>query len=132
MAIFVGWTERSFRESPQFKVAFYHWFTKCLKQFQKGRPHFSQAPPNWECYECPKQSFVSAISVWKICAEAVVPNTFVTADRSTLDKFTAAREYSCNSVSMGRIDQSHTQKESGGATSMHFQISPPRDWGPLP
>jgi len=36
--------------------------------------------------------------------KAVVPNSFITADRSTLDNFTAARECSHNSVSMGRID----------------------------
>ena len=44
---------------------------------------------------------------------AVILNTFVTTDRSTLDNFTAAREHFRNNVSMGRIDQSHAQKESG-------------------
>jgi len=39
--------------------------------------------------------------------------------------FTAAREYSCNRVSMGRIDQSHAQKTSGVTTSIHFVISRP-------
>jgi len=34
-----------------------------------------------------------------------------------LDNFTAARECSHHSVSMGRIDQSHAQKASGVTTS---------------
>jgi len=42
-----------------------------------------------------------------------------------LDNFTAAREYSRNSVSMGRIVQSHAQKESGCATSIHLVFSRP-------
>ena len=80
------------------------WLTKSLKQVQKNRSHFSQATPNWEYCGCPKQLLISTISVWKICIKAVVPNPFVTAARSMHDNFTAAREYSCNSVSMGRID----------------------------
>jgi len=64
--------------------------------------------------------------------KAVIPNPFVTADRSMLDNFTAAREYSRNSVSMGRIVQSHAQKESGCATSIHLVFSRPGAWGPLP
>jgi len=43
----------------------------------------------------------------------VVPNPFVNVDRSTLDNFTVACEYSRNSVSMVRIYQSHAQKASG-------------------
>ena len=46
-----------------------------------------------------------------------LPKLFVTEDRSTLDKFTAAREY--NSISMGRIDHPHAQKASGVTTSRH-------------
>jgi len=61
----------------------------------------------------------------KISTKAVVPNPFVTADRSTFDKFTAARECSRNSVSMGRIDQSHAQKASGVTSSIYFVISRP-------
>jgi len=57
---------------------------------------------------------------------AVVPNPFVTAERSMLDNFTAAREYSRNCVSMGRIDQSHVQKASGVTTRMHHAILRPR------
>jgi len=39
--------------------------------------------------------------------------------------FTEAREYSRNSVSMGRIDQSHAQKSSGVTTSTYSAISRP-------
>jgi len=39
--------------------------------------------------------------------------------------FNAAREYSRNSVSMGRIDQAHAQKASGVATGVYFIISRP-------
>ena len=53
----------------------------------------------------------------------MVPNPFVIADRPTLDNFTAAREYSLNSVSIGRIDQSHAQKAIGVITSIHFVTS---------
>jgi len=62
------------------------------------------------------------------------PQLFVTADRSTLDSFTATREYVCsmtlslyarNSVSIGKTDQSHAQKVSGVTTSIHFGISQP-------
>jgi len=42
-----------------------------------------------------------------------------------LDNFTAAREYFRNSISVGRIDQSHAQKASGVTTSIHFVISLP-------
>jgi len=55
----------------------------------------------------------------------VAPNTFEIADRSTLDNFTAAREDSRNSVSMGGIDQLHAQKASGVITSIRFVISHP-------
>jgi len=41
------------------------------------------------------------------------------------DNFIAAREYSRNSVSIGRIDQSHAQKASGVTTSIHFVILMP-------
>ena len=44
-----------------------------------------------------------------------------------LDNFTATREYSCNSASVGRIDQSHAQKVSGVTTSIHFVTSRPGD-----
>jgi len=68
----------------------------------------------------------------------MVHNPLVTADRSTLCNFTAVREHSRSSVSMGRIDQSHAQKVSGVTTSIHFVISLPGTgswpggWGPLP
>jgi len=64
------------------------------KKFEAGpknRSHFSQATHNWERCGCPKQSFISAISVWKIYTKVVVLNTCVAADRSTLDNSTAAR-----------------------------------------
>jgi len=64
--------------------------------------------------------------------KAVVPNPLLSADRSMLDNFTATREYSCNNVSMGRIDRSHAEKPSGVTTSTHFVISQPGDCGPLP
>jgi len=38
--------------------------------------------------------FYLKINVWKIYPKAVVPNLFVTADRSMQDNFTAARGYS--------------------------------------
>ena len=38
--IFVGWTTPSFRKSPQFKRALYHYFTKLLKMVKKDRPPF--------------------------------------------------------------------------------------------
>jgi len=41
-----------------------------------------------------------------------------------VDKFTAAREYSRNSVCMGRINLSHAQK-ANGVTSTQFVISRP-------
>jgi len=44
MTMFVG----IFSESPQFKIAFYLWFTKSLKQVQKNRSYFSQATHNFE------------------------------------------------------------------------------------
>jgi len=55
----------------------------------------------------------------------MVPNPFITAERSMLDYFTAAREFSRNSVSMGRSGQSHAQKVSGVNTSVHFVICGP-------
>jgi len=55
--------------------------------------------------------------------KAVIPNPFVTADRSMFDNFTAAWAYSRNSVAMGRTDQPHAQKASGVTTSTHFAIS---------
>ena len=91
----------------------------------KGRSYFSQATHNWERYGCPKNSFVSTISVWKIYTTAVFPNPSLTANRSMLDDFTSAREYSSNRVSMGKIDQSHAQKASLITTSIHFVISRP-------
>ena len=94
--------------------------SQSLKRIQKDRSYFSQATHIWERYECPKQSFISTISVSKIYTKAVVPDSFVTADRSMLDNFTAGREYSCNSVSVGRFGQSHAQKASGVTTSVHF------------
>ena len=89
------------------------------------RSRFSQAAHNWETCECPKQSFTSAIRVWKIYTKAVIPNPFVTADRWKLDNFAETRAYSRNSVSMRRIAQSHAQKASGVTTSLHFVISRP-------
>ena len=62
MVIFVRRTVQSFRESPQFKIAFHHQFTKSLKQVQTDRSYFSQATLNWERYGCPKQSFICTIS----------------------------------------------------------------------
>ena len=64
---------------------------------QKDMPYFSQTTHNWDHCRYPKQSFISAISAWKIYIKAMTPNPFVTADLSKLDNFTAAREYSCNS-----------------------------------
>ena len=46
MVIFVRRTVQSFRESPQFKIAFHHQFTKSLKQVQTDRSYFSQATLN--------------------------------------------------------------------------------------
>jgi len=64
---------------------------------------------------------------------APASNPFVAADRPMLDNFTVAREYSCYSVCLRRIDQSHAQKASGVTTSIHFVISRvgPGGWGPL-
>ena len=99
---------------------------KSLKQVQKERSYFSQAAHNWERYGCPKQSFISTISVWKIYTKAVVPEPFCNrVYRSMFYNFTEAREYSRNSVSMGRIDQSHAQKSSGVTTSTYSAISRP-------
>jgi len=66
--------------------------------------------------------------------KAVVPNPCVTADLPMLENFTAAREYFRNSVFMRRIDKSHAQKVNGISvtTSIHFVISWPGGWGPLP
>ena len=62
-----------------------------------------------------------------------VPNLLVTRDRSSLDHFTAAREYHRNSASMGRIDQSHVLKVSGVTISMtRFVISRPGTKNPRP
>jgi len=132
MAIFVGRTVQSFKESPQFKIAFYHKFTKHLKQVQTDRSYFSQATLNWEHYGCPKQSFICTIGVWKIYTQVVVPKPFVNADRPMLDNLAAALEYSSYSVSTGRIDLSPAQKAIGVTTSTHFVLSRPRDEGPLP
>ena len=52
---------------------------------------------------CPRYSFISAISVWKIYIEAVVPIPFVTADRSMLDNLAAAREYSRSGKKSNRV-----------------------------
>ena len=41
----------------------------------------------------PKMFYLKT-NIWKIYPKAVVPNLFLTAGRSMLDKFTAAREYS--------------------------------------
>jgi len=60
------------------------------------------------------------------------PQTFCNRRPAMLDNLTAAREYSRNSVSIGGIDQSHAQKASGVTTSIHFIISLPGRWGPLP
>jgi len=64
--------------------------------------------------------------------EMLVPNPFVNVDWSMLDNFTAAREYSRNSVSVGRIDESHVQEASGVTISKHFAISRPGVLRPLP
>ena len=183
------WSNYAIRESPQFKIAFYHQFTKSFKQVQTDQSYFSQATLNWERYGhgrrrgglsppwilkllakkvvfsisrgknqispllappgkilgksstappgknpsdahgygCPKRSFICTIVVWKLYAQVVVPKPFVTADRPILDNLTAAREYSCHSVSMGRTDQSPAQKASGVTTSIHFVLSRPGD-----
>jgi len=57
----------------------------------------------------------------------VIPNLFVTADQSTLDSFTAAREYYRDSGSMESIDQSHAQKASGVTTCSTIS-RPGTDW----
>jgi len=59
--------------------------------------------------------------------KTVVPNPFVTTDRSMLDTFSPALEYFRISDSMGRISQSHALKASGVTTSIRFVISRPGD-----
>jgi len=44
------WSNYAIRESPQFKIAFYHQFTKSFKQVQTDQSYFSQATLNWERY----------------------------------------------------------------------------------
>jgi len=64
------------------------------------------------------------------------PNFSITADRSTLDNFTATREHSMMVVILQqlkwsyqfeweRIDQSHALKASGVTSNIHFVISRP-------
>jgi len=71
-------------------------------------------------------NLISTISVWKIYIDPVVPQNFVTADRSTEFcirgpvNLTGTRVNARNNVSMERIDQLHAQNASAVVTNAYF------------
>jgi len=136
MATFGGRTVRSFRDTPQFKIALYHLFTKSLTLSKNIGTVFHNLHIVENAVGVPYHLFYLQYNECKI---SLVPNAFVRADRPTLDNFTAAWESFCNNVSTGRFNQSHAHKAaSGDITSIHFVLSRsvtvswPGSWGPLP
>ena len=76
--------------SQQFKMALYHNSQKVWNGSKKMGPVFHRLHITENIIGVPKLFYLK-INAWKIYPKAVVPNLFITADRSMHDNFTAAR-----------------------------------------